>query len=208
MPGSLLPRRGLDPKSTGRARGFALVSVILILALLAAAFVVMVTAAPSPAPGARVREALGGPAPTKVVVIANPALITIGQATNLTASVTGGTGWINYTWVLPIGCSTQNVSVLTCKPSETGNFTVGVRASDEFARSVSNSTYLLVSPAASGSTPLSASTVFLFAGLLGTAAAVVAALVMVLVLRRRRRRRPVTDMPGNPYVPPPGSEPP
>lgn len=145
----------------------------------------------------------------KVKVTANPASLTLGNSTNLTAVVTGGAPWFHFNWtLLPVGCTGGNRSSLNCTPSEIGTFIVSVSVNDSGGRtSATNATSVVVSGKTSPASPaLSATTLYVFAGVIGIAAAGITALVLVIFTRRRHRRPPPNAGPMNPYVPPPPPE--
>ena len=190
-----------------RRQGLAVVPVVIAICLLEVA-TCAAAGDSSRAPSSLVAPGFGAnplASPPKVVVVASPAFLTLGESTNLTAIVTGGVGWLNYSWVpLPIGCSARNRSGLNCTPSEAGKFTVGVKVTDSTGKFGSNSTQLVVnSTSAAGSgNPLSPVSIYVLAGVIGVAAAVATAAVLTFFLRRRRH--PVGPLlPKRPYVPPP-----
>ena len=144
---------------------------------------------------------------------ASPRVLTLGETTDLSVSVSGGTTPYAYSWSpAPRGCTTPSTlnATMTCKPNETGSFTEVVNVNDSSlpVRSGSANVTLVVNSPSSGSSPLSAGSLFLFAGLMGVVAAAVTAVVIVYYWRRRSRRAPLAPMPESPYIPPPGQPPP
>ena len=143
-----------------------------------------------------------------LTLTASPPKLTLGETTNLVANATGGQPPYAYSWpILPRGCASSNLSSIACTPNETGDFQVEVYVSDGSTTLHANLT-LVVNAASSGSPPLSAMELYLFAGLIGVVAAGVTAMVIVSYLRRRTRRAPITPVPPAPYIPPPGQGPP
>lgn len=69
--------------------------------------------------------------PTVRSLTASAINVDVGQATFVVANISGGFGPYTYVWTgLPTGCTNANVSILDCKPTGTGNFTVNVAATD------------------------------------------------------------------------------
>ncbi|MFZ3356492.1 MAG: YncE family protein [Thermoplasmata archaeon] len=74
---------------------------------------------------------------------ANPSVVLENQTTTLSAVASGGTGEYGYFFSgLPPGCSTENVSSLSCAPGALGYFTVNVTVSDSAGHTVQLSTGL------------------------------------------------------------------
>lgn len=148
--------------------------------------------------------------PLTVGLTANPETVTLGEATYLNASVSGGTLPYSYAWTLPSGCLAVDSANISCKPNESGTFTIRLTVSDTSSpvRSGFANISLVVTSSSGGSSLFTEGSIFLFAGVIGTVAAVVTALVIVSLWRRRSRRAPVTPMPESAYVPPPGQQPP
>lgn len=143
--------------------------------------------------------------PLVVVVTASPSTLTLGEQTNLSASVTGysfGVTWSKYNWtVLPVGCDPGNQSNLNCTPSETGTFNVSVIVTDSANQSGIGAKLVTVTNPSSSSL-FSAATLYLLSGVIGIVAAAVTAVVIVSYWRRRQRSEPVAPVPDSPYVPP------
>ncbi|MCI4367169.1 MAG: hypothetical protein L3K08_05415, partial [Thermoplasmata archaeon] len=77
--------------------------------------------------------------------VAGEPTLDLGHSTNLTTTVTGGTGWIRYAYQdLPTGCVSQNVSVLACSPTTTGSFQPSVTVLDSVGHSAGTTTMLSV----------------------------------------------------------------
>jgi YVTN family beta-propeller protein len=109
-----------------------------------------------PNPGASVVEPIdytknstvGGtpPLPTISSFTATPRSITLGSSVTFAVSVIGGALPLGYSYAnLPTGCTIQNVSSLTCTPSETGTWSVTVSVKD--TRDYIASAYTIVSVA-------------------------------------------------------------
>ncbi|MCI4335074.1 MAG: hypothetical protein L3K04_05565 [Thermoplasmata archaeon] len=78
---------------------------------------------------------------------ANPNAIDLGQSAVLTANATGGTVPYSYVWsALPGGCSSQNVSALSCHPNGLGSFAPVAHVSDVFGVAVAGALNLTVNP--------------------------------------------------------------
>jgi hypothetical protein len=78
---------------------------------------------------------------------AAPNPITVGQTTNLSVSASGGL--LPYTFAyagLPNGCTSSNVSILSCTPKVSGVFTVRVYVNDSMRDSANITTTLTVHP--------------------------------------------------------------
>jgi hypothetical protein len=64
-------------------------------------------------------------------VLVPRAQIDLGANLSLGAAASGGLGEYRYTWTgLPGGCTSENSSFLTCRPTETGTFRISASASD------------------------------------------------------------------------------
>lgn len=126
-------------------------------------------------------------APTISTFSASPSTITLGSSVRFTVTATGGTGGLTYAYAdLPSGCSSGNVSALTCTPTATGGFTITVTVTDVAGQSATATVELIVNP-----TPTSATTIF---GLdppvfFGATAFVIAIAVAGAVLTIRRKKR-------------------
>jgi hypothetical protein len=124
-------------------------------------------------------------APSVAVALASPN-VTFGNAATFTATTVGGTGLYFYIWSgLPAGCGTTNAATITCTPTEVGNFTVTVAATDQIGTTVHGSATLAVAtgpPAARGASGLPFELIAL-----GVAAAVVVAIAVGALWARRRR---------------------
>lgn len=139
---------------------------------------------------------LVNPPPKILSFAADPATLTLGNGTNLTVDVFGGTGPFRYTYTgLPPGCSSANATTVACHPARTGNFSVTVTATDVFGSPTNSSIYVDVVGNSTGpvpggplpSAPTAGLPTFLGA-LLGAIAA--GAVVGAVVGRRRTRARP------------------
>lgn len=155
--------------------------------------------------------------PLTVTLVASPSTISLGQQTSLSGSVGGVSSkakWLEYDWtILPVGCTasrlntTATTTSLNCTPSEAQAFKVELTVNDS-AGQAGNQTIALVVTGGGGSAALTATSLYLFAGLFGIAAALATAFVIITYLRRRSRRGPIAPVPPNPYIPPPGEGPP
>jgi PKD repeat protein len=143
----------------------------------------------------------------------SPSSISLGQSTDLTALVVGGSGAPTFAWMgLPPGCATSTGATVSCTPSATGTYTINVTATDSRNDTSTASVLLTVGAAAHN------------AGLLGlgptadylVAAAAIAAVVVAVLLLRRRPPPPAEETPIDPeaeefgpvdpdrsYIPPP-----
>lgn len=64
-------------------------------------------------------------------ISATASSLDVGQVTQLTATISGGTGFYTYSWSgLPAGCAAANSAQLTCTPSASGPYTVDLTVSD------------------------------------------------------------------------------
>ena len=148
--------------------------------------------------------------PLKFNLTASPLSLTLGQSTALDVTGLDGTAPYTYVWKVPLGCVGSDSPSLTCKPNETGRFTVSVSITDSSVpnnRSGSASLSLVVNSPSSGSNFFTAGTLFLFSGVIGIVAAAVTAIVIVTFWRRRRRSAPLAPVPESPYVPPERDDP-
>ncbi|MCI4345536.1 MAG: hypothetical protein L3K07_02095, partial [Thermoplasmata archaeon] len=135
-----------------------------------------------------------------VGVVVTPEPVSVGGAVTISLRSTGGSGPYSYAYAgLPPGCASQNLSALTCTPTQPGNYTVQAFVTD--ASGVERSTvFFLVVHAPSKST---AATSWLLAGV--GVAVVVALLAALLLLRRQRRDE---DWATTPQEPPSEGQPP
>jgi hypothetical protein len=134
---------------------------------------------------------------------ASPNSILENTATQITTDVTGGMAPISYDYLdLPSGCTSANVSVLSCTPSSTGTFTVKVIIHDANGFTTSQSTTLTVNAELFG---LPAVDAYALIGGGAAAVAVAAAAAVLLVSRRRKRRGRQAMVPPPPPNPPPGA---
>ena len=144
------PRKG-RPQRRGLSLTFPFGSLV-VLSLVVARPAVGAATARSGGPFGGSPGLLGGSslprpsvAPPKLQLLASPAFLNLGNTTTLTALVTGGKIPLAYQWSsLPPGCpGTTNASV-SCFPTSTGTYTVGVSVTDALGRSASNTTSLTV----------------------------------------------------------------
>lgn len=138
-----------------------------------------------------------------VTVKVSPSSLLEGAAVTFTASVSGGSGGFVYAWSgLPAGCSGTGASI-TCKPSSSGSYSVGVSVTDsnhataKATGSVSVQSAFLGLPSAEGIALLA----------VGILAAIVLVGLLAVLLVRRRRRAQSAPMPWSPSptAPPPAA---
>ena len=85
------------------------------------------------------------PAPTVSGFSVSAPQIYKGSEVSFSVDATGGYGWLEYAYSgLPAGCTSSNVSLLTCIPDETGSYTVGVTVTNSFMQITRASTSLSV----------------------------------------------------------------
>ena len=109
-----------------------------------------VTATLTDATGAHVNRSVAMtvlPALTGVDLAASPAEIDLGQTLVFTASVANDASVLTYSYTdLPAGCTSANVSALSCKPSATGSATVQVTVVDRAGVQKSATVSIRVNP--------------------------------------------------------------
>ncbi len=89
----------------------------------------------------------GTPPPLVTGFTATPSRLTLGNATQLHVSTTGGSPPLTYAYAgLPPGCKTGDVANLNCTPSTSGNFTVRVVVNDSLSRTANATVLLTVLP--------------------------------------------------------------
>ncbi|MDE1819552.1 MAG: PKD domain-containing protein [Euryarchaeota archaeon] len=88
------------------------------------------------------------PALAAAALSAGRSALDVGQATTLSASASGGSGGLSYSWSgLPTGCSSGGRASFACAPTSPGTSSVSVVITDSNGASVSASTTLTVSSA-------------------------------------------------------------
>jgi hypothetical protein len=124
-------------------------------------------------------------APTVNAPTASATSVLEGKAITFNVSSTPGSGGLTYAWTgLPPGCSSTDAATLTCTPTATGNFTIGVTVTDSNGGSAQSAPLnFKVAPAFLGLP--SSEGYWLVAGI---AAAAAAAVGVALVLWRRKRK--------------------
>jgi len=140
----------------------------------------------------RMTSQLGGqlivnPAPAITEFSASVTPVNVGATTILTTVVSGGSGVFTFAYTnLPKGCTSANVSSLSCTPSVTGTFNVTVTVTDTLGRTASGSTQFVVQtvPTTAGFLGFSGSTGYLIIGLIVLVLLVVV-VAAVLLMRRR-----------------------
>ncbi|HEV2316611.1 MAG TPA: hypothetical protein VGV89_03440 [Thermoplasmata archaeon] len=86
--------------------------------------------------------------PNLTAVSVSPSPVTVGVAITYTASETGGSPPLAYTYTtLPSGCVTTNASALTCTPQASGTFTTTVQVIDHSGVGFERNVTLTVNPA-------------------------------------------------------------
>jgi YVTN family beta-propeller protein len=137
--------------------------------------------------------ALTGPGPSVVVepsptfrsAVASPSAITLGATLRLTASVEGGIGPYSFNWSgLPPGCTGADTATLSCHPSASGSYSIGLVVTDARGERVSTTI-----PVSVGAAFLGLPSAEGYGLVAGAAALVVVLVVAFLLLARRRVRR-------------------
>jgi hypothetical protein len=76
-----------------------------------------------------------------------PSAVVVDSWTNFTVSASGGEGKLGYAYAgLPKGCSSADLTILSCRPTQTGSYDVRVWANDTAEHSASATTPLEVKP--------------------------------------------------------------
>jgi hypothetical protein len=89
---------------------------------------------------------------------ATPSTIALGETLVIYVSASGGSGNLTYEYSgLPAGCATQDLAVLPCSPTATGNFQIAIEVNDLAGHSVRVETPITVLPATGSSIPLTIS---------------------------------------------------
>jgi hypothetical protein len=90
-------------------------------------------------------------APTVLTIsafAATPATVTVGNSTNITATVSGGSTPYTYVYTgLPTGCSGPNGPSFACIPTAAGNFTLNLTVTDAKGHNAYHTASLMVNPA-------------------------------------------------------------
>ncbi|MCI4353887.1 MAG: hypothetical protein L3K06_00795 [Thermoplasmata archaeon] len=85
------------------------------------------------------------PALSVASIVTSRTALDVGQPLDVTATLVGGTGPFGYAYSgLPAGCRTVDVGALTCQPTATGTFLIGVGAIDGLGAVAEGSTMLTV----------------------------------------------------------------
>ncbi len=125
--------------------------------------------------------------PTISAFVSSSTMVLSGVGTTFRVSTVGGSPPLSYAYSgLPAGCTTANTANLTCAPSATGTYRVGVEVTDSSGISASANLTVVVHPSLLGLPMAEGEAVLL--GIVGAVLAIVVALV--LVLRRRRSEPP------------------
>ncbi|MCI4330690.1 MAG: kelch motif-containing protein [Thermoplasmata archaeon] len=121
----------------------------------------------------------------------DPSPLQLGGTTVLVANWSGGVGPFRFNYSgLPPGCASANAPALTCTPSRTGEYSVGVRVTDASGEVVNGSASLEVLPSA-GAAPITGGSDLGGAGWVAIAATgVLGALIGAAVRTIWPRRRP------------------
>ncbi|MCI4319676.1 MAG: YncE family protein [Thermoplasmata archaeon] len=140
---------------------------------------------------------------------AAPSSVVLGASTTLTATPSGGTAPFDFVYTnLPTGCSTANQPTLSCSPSVTGAFTVGVTATDAVGHRANASAGFTVTPVpvGPGTKASSGTTSYVWWIVLVVILAVVA--LFLFLWSRRRKGADPTRAPTSGTPAPPGGAPP
>ena len=87
------------------------------------------------------------PFPSNLTFSAGPSELTLGNSTNLSVQMKGGTAPFTYRYVgLPTGCASADTPTLFCSPTATGYFPVKVFVTDSDGNSLNRSAGILVNP--------------------------------------------------------------
>ena len=139
-----------------------------------------------------------GPVPFTVELQANPATISLGNATNFTTATTGGTSPFVYAYTnLPAGCASADRATLPCVPTAANSYRVTVTVTDADGHVAQANASLTVTSPGSG-TPSGAGSDGWW-----VLAVVAVAAVVLAVLFWRRRRPPAPSGTAAPAPPPP-----
>lgn len=145
----------------------------------------------------------GAVKPLSVKVIASPAMVDVGQTTNITALTAGGIAPYNYSWAgLPTGCSGTNRSSLECTPTVAGDFDVSVTVYDSASHTAVNSTVVSVSNSSPFQLIFSTLGPYLVAIAAGALGGFIIIVALVLRRRQRRKKAPLVPYTDSAYVPP------
>lgn len=126
--------------------------------------------------------------PTISSISAGSGSITVGSATTVSVTTSGGSGGYSFSYTgLPAGCTSENTSTLHCTPTATGTFNITVTATDSNGKSTTGSVLLVVNSASSSSG--SGGSLLLY-GLIGAVVVILVVAVVLLMGRRRRTRTP------------------
>ncbi|MFI5414648.1 MAG: hypothetical protein ACHQ16_03160, partial [Candidatus Lutacidiplasmatales archaeon] len=135
---------------------------------------------------------LVNPLPKIISFAADPASFQLGNGTNITVDVFGGTGPIEYAYSgLPPGCVSSNNTTVACHPTQPGNFSIQVTATDVFGANVTASLYLNALSNATGPLPGGSVGSTAFPGIPALLGALLAAIAVGAILGAvSGRRRP------------------
>ncbi len=149
------------------------------------------------------------PPPKVGAFTVSPTSVNVGASASFAVSVSGGTAPYTFVYTgLPAGCSSANVSTLTCVPTSAGTYPVKVTVTDAFAQAANATVTLTVNVSPSptpGPSPggggggLSTTEQYLLVGLV---VVVIAAALIALLLRRRKRGASVKSGTAPPNSPP------
>jgi hypothetical protein len=127
------------------------------------------------------------PDPRVISTSVFPASPTVGEGTEITVLVSGGTAPFTFAYTgLPTGCSSRDSGDFNCTPTSAGFYSVRVQVSDASGTSVNGSFWFNVSRSASASSGGPGVSVLGIVGVI----VVAAALFGLWALRGRRRRAP------------------
>ncbi|MCI4357244.1 MAG: PKD domain-containing protein [Thermoplasmata archaeon] len=109
-----------------------------------------------------------------------------GDLRTLLSAVTGGLGPLTFAYSgLPSGCASANLSVLSCRPTAAGTYTISVAVTDTLGEQANSSALLTVSSRSSSGPAFQIGWGWLAAGI---AVAAIVAIGGFVVIRQRRRR--------------------
>ncbi|MFI5414425.1 MAG: PKD domain-containing protein [Candidatus Lutacidiplasmatales archaeon] len=131
-----------------------------------------------------------GAAAPQVALNSSGSPVLVGDSVTFTAATHGGTAPFSYRWTgLPSGCLARNSPTITCTPSDTGNYSVSVTATDSANGTATSSTTLAVQSASTPGGPTNSTGLSLGSELLWIVVllAVAAAVAGAVVVARRRR---------------------
>jgi len=150
-----------------------------------------------------------GTAPLTVQLTANPATISLGNSTRLTATTAGGAPPFTYTYSgLPAGCTSQSSPSFSCTPTVSGTFSINVTVVDTLGKHANASASLTVTAGNSSNQPSSSGISSWTWILIALVVIVVVLLILFVVWRRRHAPPPPPSSVPTAPAPPPTDPPP